>query len=391
MKDRARLAEQIKREFEIEQKEQRKAVNPEDIPSSYEAITPEWLTHALCKDKPGAKVLGLRLDAPDDGNANRRRIFITYNAQGDLAGLPASVFCKASQKLANRLVMANCDLLQIEIDFYTRYRPKLNIEAPACFLATYSRHTYNSIIVLDDLVRKGAEFCDITTDMTLQRVQSQLRLLARMHGQYYDKPEVRNSDIFTFEGIWNSNDRWFGIKDCCTNGFRMAESVIPARLFRRHQEIWPATMKAVEMHGRFPRTFTHNDVHLRNWYIAADGELGSCDFQSFARGHWARDVVYTISTALTVENRRLWEKDLLRYYLDKLRAEGGAAVSFDDAWKFYRQHLFTSLGFWTLTLAPSSGQSDVPAPLFQPSAAILEFIHRMSTAIDDLDALSSFK
>jgi len=384
------LTEQITREYEIEQKNSRKAVNSEDIPISYEAITPEWLTHILCKQHPGAKVIDHQLDVPDDGNTNRRRIFIRYNDTGNALKLPTSVFCKALHKLANRLVDANLGLVQGEDTFYNKYRPLFDIEAPTCLFATYSRRTYNSIVILDDLVRHGAQFCKHNTDITRQRAENQMALLARMHGRFYDSASVRESGLVKFEDNFAFGDKWFGLEKCCNNGFLAAEAVIPVRLFRRSAEIWPATLKSAAMHGILPRTFTHNDVHLRNWYIAANGQMGLSDWQTFAIGHWGRDVAYTISTALTIENRRAWEQDLLRFYLEKLQAAGGPAISFNDGWKYYRQHLFAALKSWTVTMSPSSGKLEEKPPEFQPQDATLSFIGRMATAIDDLDALSSF-
>lgn len=114
------------------------------------------------------------------------------------------------------------------------------------------------------------------------------------------------------------------------------------------------------------------------------------DWQTFATGDWGRDVAYTISTCLTTENRRAWERDLLRGYRDELVKAGGPVLTFDEAWTSYCRHLFDALAWWTLTMAPSSGQSDEPPPDFQPQAASLAFIGRMATAIDDMDPLSSF-
>ena len=384
------LTEQITREHALEQKSDRKAVNPNDIPISYEAITSEWLTHILCKGHPGAKVIAHRLDVPDEGNTNRRRIFITYNEAGIAANLPPSVFCKASHKLANRLVLANCGLIQGETAFYNKYRAMLDIEAPTPILATYSPITYNSIIMLDDLVRHGATFCKHDTEMTRQRAESQMALLAKVHGRFYDSAELKAADLPSFKGSFDFSDGWFGLKDCSNRGFQVAEAVIPARLFRRYAEIWPATLKSAAVHDALPTTFTHTDTHLRNWYIALNGEMGLCDWQAPSKGHWGRDVAYAMSSGLAIENRRAWERELLQFYLDRLHAAGGPVIPFAEAWKQYRQHLFTSLAWWTLTIAPSSGTSDEPPPDFQPRDACLAFIGRMATAIDDLDALSSF-
>lgn len=386
------LSEQITREYEYDQRRNLKAIHPDDIPISYEAITDEWLTHILCQDHLDARVTHHRLDVEDDGNTNRRRIFIEYNAAGNAAGLPASVFCKALHKLANRLVDAAVGLIDGEDTFYNQYRPMLNLEAPKCLFATYDPTSFNSIVILEDLAGQGAEFCNHDTYISRERAESQLALLAKLHGPFYGRMD-RDPDMAklrTWEQKFELSNMWFDLEACCNKGFLAAESVVPARLFKRHAEIWPATVKSVDFHRAQPRTLTHNDTHLRNWYITASGEMGLGDWQCICRSDWGRDVAYTMSTALTIEDRRAWEKDLLKFYLEKLHAEGGPAVDFDTAWTNYRRHLFSALAWWTVTLTPSNGDVDVAAPEFQPQAAALAFIHRMTTAIDDLDALSSF-
>lgn len=386
------LTEQITREYEREQRGSPLAVDPGDIPISYEAITDEWLTHILCKDHPGARVIDHRLDLEDDGNTNRRRIFLAYNDVGNAAGLPPSVFCKALQKLPNRLVDAAVGLIEGEDTFYNHFRPLLDIEAPKSYFATYDRQSFNSIVILNDLVHEGAEFCRHDTNITRRRIESQLALLAKMHGKFYGRmdDDPLTAGLRTWEDKFNFSNAWFNLERCCTNGFLAAEEVVPARLFARNAEIWPATLKSNALHATQPRTLTHNDPHLRNWYIAANGEMGLADWQCICRADWGRDVAYTISTALTVDARRLWEKELLRFYLDRLRAEGCPALDFDEVFTNYRRHLFSALAYWTVTLTPSTGKSSEPAPAFQPVDATLEFIKRMTTAIDDLDSLESF-
>ena len=99
----------------------------------------------------------------------------------------------------------------------------------------------------------------------------------------------------------------------------------------------------MELHADWHNCLCHDDVHLKNWYVAGNGEMGLSDWQDVSRGHWARDVAYAVSTALTVEDRRAWEQDLIKYYLEELRASGGPQVGFDEAWKVYRRQLITAL------------------------------------------------
>lgn len=374
------MSERIIEEYELEQKARRLAVNPGDIPISYDAITNEWLTHLLCKKVPDAAVKAFHLDGTDDGTANRRRIFVDYNATGEAAGLPASIFCKAGHKLENRLLLAGLGLTEGEDAFFSKYSPLLDIETPTCLLATYDPRSFNSIIVLDDLVRQGAAFCDFGVDITRQRAEAQMALLAKLHGPFYER-SASLATLAPYEDIFKRFDSWLDLEKICNEGFQLAEAVIPRRLFRRHAEIWPATLKSAAAHTQRPRTFTHDDCHLRNWYITSDGRLGLSNWQIIGQGDGLRDVVYAISTSLTIENCRALEIELLEFYLDRLRAAGGPIVNAAEAWKYYRQHLFTSLAWWTSTLAMVS---------IQPRRATLAIIERIATAIDDLAALSSF-
>src|SRR5579863_9734580 len=98
-------------------------MDPDDIPLSYDLITPQWLTGVLGRSYPGAKVISFTLGKPDDGSYNRRRIFLTYDEVGGSPDLPRSVFCKASHALANRLMFGNSGSIRTEVIFYNEIRP----------------------------------------------------------------------------------------------------------------------------------------------------------------------------------------------------------------------------------------------------------------------------
>jgi aminoglycoside phosphotransferase (APT) family kinase protein len=86
----------------------------------------------------------------------------------------------------------------------------------------------------------------------------------------------------------------------------------------------------------------HGDTHLGNLYIDADGRPGFFDAQ-VAKGPWQLEVTYHLIAALDIHDRRLWEKDLLRRYLDGLSAHGVAAPSFDIAWEAHRREIVYGL------------------------------------------------
>lgn len=379
------LASQITQAYREDERTRPVAVTADQLPISYETITPEWLTAILCGNHPGAAVTAFKLDAPDSGTANRRRIFLSYNAAGQAAGLPKSIFCKATHALENRLMLGHSGGIHCEVTFYNKARPLVDIEAPRALFAAYDPVSFNSMVVLED-IGNDVDFCSHTTPVDRGRAESQIALLAKLHGRFYQSPLLDNElgSLYTWHQRFYNLER-FNLRECCENGFAEAEQLIPPRLFARHAEIWPRTIDSVEAHKTLPHTLNHGDVHLKNWYIRHDGTMGLGDWQVTCKGHWSRDLAYTVSTALAIDDRRAWEQDLIRLYLDLMEAEGVPKIPFEDAFRLYRQQLLAALAWWTLTLTPSKQMPDM-----QPRDTTLEFIKRFTHAMDDLDSLDSF-
>ena len=378
---------EIKAAYEREQAQAGKVWHKEQIPLAWDFITPEWLTDALIGAGKAEKIVGYRLDERDEGTASRRRIFLEYNAAGQAAGLPATVFGKSTQHLENRFIIGMNGGIEAEVTFYQAVRPKLDIEAPRALFARFDASSLNSIILLHDM-RDEVTFCPYDQPMTLELARSQMRVLATLHAAYYQSPELT-----TTLAPWNTWEDYFaitakeaGFELACQRGFAEARDVVPPALFAHEAEIWPATVAAIALHSRLPRMLVHSDVHLKNWYVAAPDRMGLTDWQCSCKGHWSRDLSYCISTALTVEQRRAWEKELLTYYLDLMHAKGVPAITFDDAWLAYRAQMFPALAWWTGTL----GQPP-EAPAMQPRAASLTFIERMANAVHDLDSLRAVR
>jgi thiamine kinase-like enzyme len=379
-------AEQIREVFEKERPDFR-VTSRSQVPPSYAAITTEWLTDVLCHNTQGAQVVSHKLGVRDDGSANRRRIFVTYNDAGNAARLPASVFCKAAETLQNRIVLGVSGSGKAETDFFTKVRPLLDIETPIALYAGFDPANQASFTLMPDIAGE-VTFCDEHTPMDWDRATSQIDLLSKLHSRFYESPML-GTDAIPFRN-WSKwwSDMMIGdphFAEYCDIGFGDSEDIMPARLFRRRAEIWPATEKASAAHAHLPKALIHCDVHLKNWYITKSGGMGISDWQCVNIGHWSRDLIYAITAAHTVENRRKWEKDLVTLYLDKMASLGVPKISDDEAWGYLRQQLFSALAFWTITLRPTPGM-----PPMQPEETSRTFLKRLYTAIDDLEALDSF-
>lgn len=381
------LEPQIRMLFQKEQAEGRHAQTLDDIPANYECITDAWLTAVLCRDVPGAEVTGHRLDAPDEGTNNRRRIFVTYNHAGQAAGLPASIFCKATSGLRNRLMLAHSGGIRCEVGFYRVVRPHLDFEVPFAFHANYDPESFNSIIVLEDLAGKGI-FLDAERDGSVSVMLEQLSLLAKLHGRWAGAPDVdtRFAALPTWEERFRGLMR-VNLEQACDAGLERthAQGLIPDRLWSRRKEIWPATLASLDTQAVLPRGLAHGDVHLKNWYRVSDGTLGLGDWGVVHRGHWGRDLAYCLTTGLSIDDRRTHQDDLLRHYLAELEIRGGASVELAEAQAIVRQAIMTALAFWTMTVTPVAEMPDM-----QPEDTALTFTSRLAAAVDDWESLDSF-
>jgi hypothetical protein len=380
------LIEQITSAYRSDEKHRHLPATVGEIPLTYESINDQWLTDIICRGVPAAKVIGHQLGPVDDGSWNRRRIKLRYNATGVEAGLPETVFCKASQSLENRLVLGISSGAQCEVSFYRYLRPLLDIQAPTVYYAAVDLTSFNAMIVMNDLAAERVTFCDHTTAVSRANAESQMTLLARLHGRSCSVAGLQDAARgFPTWPEFFSNTLDFGMREGSEQGFREAVDVIPAPLYRRSSEIWSATTASVALHDREPRSVIHCDVHLKNWYITSSGSMGLFDWNCCSRGLGIRDVAYTLSTALRPEDRRAWDRELIALYVDELRAAGGPTISVAQAWQGYRQQLVTALTWWTVTLTPPPGLPDM-----QPRDTTLEFIRRIAIAMDDHGSLDAF-
>lgn len=366
-----------------------KPVTRADIPASFAALNPEWLSAALCRDVPNARVVSFQLLDGDSGSTNRQRIAVQYNETGTAAGLPTALFSKAAMSFVNRMSAGATGSMLCECEFYTHVRPRLNIEAPRAAFANYDSRACTAIILLVDLAATGgATFCHpLSPPLGRDQIEWQLETLAKFHGPYLGNvaaPELAR--LPDWETLFNQIMRIAMVRVYGRKGLLAAEDVVPKGVLRRSRDIWSATCKANELGHAMPRTLTHGDVHLRNWYVTDAGKMGLADWQTAAKGPLARDLAYTIASALTVADRRNWERDLIRFYLDRLHAVSGRAIGFDKAFLHYRQQLVSALALWTPTLRPPPF-----LPLMQPEAVSREFIKRITHAMDDVESLSALE
>ncbi len=358
-----------------------------DIPFAIEAIDTDWLTAVLCENALETKVVKFNLGPETSGTTVRRRIDLNYSSENRNADLPASVFAKSSPRFVNRLTLGLTKTIENEAMFYREIRPRLTLEAPRGYHSAYDLDSGRSIHLLENLVEtKGAIFCSPSSVIDRSRAEDVVGVLAALHGTFYGHPDLEQTFpwLQSFPDWWRTGYEGFGLRRFHDQAIEKAVSVIPADVYARRAEIWPAQVRSLQTHLNRPRTLIHGDVHLGNWYITRGGRMGLCDWQCVSIGNWARDFAYAVSATLRIDDRRAWERDLLNLYLQEMERATGATISFEEAWILYRQQTIAALLMWTPTLCHSPLMPDM-----QPEAVSMEMIKRITTAMSDLDSLAA--
>jgi hypothetical protein len=320
------------------------------------------------------------------GTTNRRSLELTYSEAGRLAGLPARVFVKCTTTIAQRLMLGLGGLIGGEPGFYTHVRPLLEIEAPQGHFGAVDERSWRSVVVIEDVVaERGARFWDPSTEIGRERIEDLLGNVARWHGRLWGSPRLDEwSWLRTPEMQMRLIDSLLGLANRLPAGVRRAREVIPESLRARQADLHEGLRRSMGIASRGVHTYLHGDLHAANTYLTEDARFGITDWQVGLRGSWAQDFAYLLLTALTVEDRRAWERDLLGFYLERLAAAGGDSIPPQAAWLAYRQATFYPYFAWVYTIGRSRLQ-----PSFQPRPVSLMFIERIAAAIDDLDSLGA--
>jgi aminoglycoside/choline kinase family phosphotransferase len=340
-------------------------------------VDAEHLTALLASRHPGVEVASISVLDESSGSANRLRLAVTY-APGADAGLPPTMFLKRNLERFG----FPAEMYANEVRIYRDVLPGSGLEAPAVYAIAADDDDVSFEILMEDLgARSGVRIGHVCERTTPDDVDRLLATLARLHAAWWGGADL------------DQRLPW-ARPPASDPAMRFWRDVGP-RLARRHvetghraavvdgdrwplDELWRAFDRMVEAMGDGPPTLLHGDVHAGNVYHVAGGDGGLLDWQLALRGCWALDVTYLLTSALTPEDRRATERDLLAGYLARLRASGVDAPPRDEAWTRYRQHVVYGVMMWLIT--PDGVHTD---------EAQREYLRRCLAAADDLETLAA--
>ena len=341
------------------------------IPGSWADVTAEWMTAALAPAFPGVQVSEVTVVLRDDGTNRRARLALGY---GPGPAGPATVFVKAVDPAHRELIKLTSGLLH-EPRLFTS-GVDLPLEHPRVYAAPIDEDAEDFLLVMEDLTARDADPRDATRPLSVEQAAAGVRGLARLHGAFWgERISVPGLawlqpflpwDGMQYAPLPAALERLGGDAPASVHALTIEELV---------EGIWKPFIRTLTAPGT-AQTLLHGDPHIGNTYLTPDGDTGFLDWQVARRGNFAVDLGYFLQGALTTEDRRSAERDLLAQYRGALGLPAAELPSDDEIWLRYRASVAHGLTTWLATA--SAGE------LWQRPDIALELARRYSAAYQDL-------
>lgn len=308
------------------------------IPANPEALTPEWLTHALRWGGAvgQAAVTSVRPEILGPGRGFTGQVLRLHLGYDDREpSAPRSIIAKLpAGDPAIRAALHGLGLYEREVRFYQDIARDAAAPVPHVYYAATSADPPAAILLLEDLQTGsvGDNLAGCLADEAMLAVTH----LARFHARWWNDPRL-------WEITWL--DAITGDHLACL--YQQQWEPFQARLAGR----LPAGLEALgatvldrfadyhRWHSSLPTCIVHGDFRLDNMFFAEPGSsrrLIIFDWQVAVRGRGVSDLAYFAAFCLPIDTRRRIERALVRCYHEELVASSVRGYSYEACWHDYR-------------------------------------------------------
>jgi hypothetical protein len=356
------------------------------LPQSADQLTPAWLTDVLRAS--GALPAGGRVAAVDAQPlaAGGGLIGVVARARlgysGDAGAAPRTLIAKfPSPVAANRAVADTYDMYGREVRFYSELAAATPLPHPHCYFAGRAPSSSDFVLLLEDIGDRRPG--DQATGSDLAEAEIVIDAMAEFHAATFARTHEARFAWLTLQA---NEAQIRGMEGGFAFGWPRFETelvaLIPPRLRAWGHRVGPSTRALLERLCSGPLVIGHADFRLENMFFAAKPQhppFAIVDWQSITKTSPGQDLAYYLTQSVRLETRRAHERDLLRRYLDGMRAAGVRDYAWEQLWHDYRLGALYLLDY-AVTIAATLDLAN------ERGAAIARALsERSCAAVDDLD------
>ena len=323
------------------------------VPTGPDELTAAWLDRALPPGEGREPITAVEVTPL--GNhvgflGDLYRMQIDYGSAAEPSG-PTSVVVKLpTTDPGGRQVGAMLGVGPREVAFYREVVPRsLGLRVPRCHHAAVGDDPDRWVLVLEDLGDAAQTPYVGGPDGHHLRAELAIDALADLHARWWQADHRFDwMPGFDGRGVGGLRDAWLGAIPIFLDRYGHLIPEVTAGWLRRFAPTLPdwSDRAAGE-----PLTIVHADYRLDNLVFGPGGDtVTMIDWQTALRGPAAMDLTSFVATALTIDDRRRWEAELIERYLDQLAAAG---VDVDPTWfaRSYDENLLWWMGQFANNLA----------------------------------------
>lgn len=353
------------------------ALAPPALVAAASEISADWYQRALAAGKV-ASVQRLALEPEVTGighgtTSSVARIRAAYNSGHVTA--PVFAICKIGQQRAEALA-ANSPA-EREERAYALFGSDPAFRVPRVYFSARDESGLSNLL-MEDVAQGGGHPGDQIAGCSIDEAGAVVRELARFHAAYWQDPAIRDLE-------------WLMDPAALLPAYLKGAQVMREWLGTAVGEAALATIDRLgELAPRWlalpceRETLLHRDPRVDNViFERTDNGVRACliDWQCIGRGDPLYDVAYFLSGSVSVADRRADESDLLREYLDMIRATDPTFTE-EMALAGYCRNLVS--GLWLTVVAAAFTERN------EHNARLLEsLVERNVAAIADWDSLSA--
>ena len=348
-----------------------------NLPRTLDAVDARWLTGMLANRYRGIVVRDLEVVELRNGHTTKMRVKLDLNAVGKAAGIPEHVCLKTNWSGG----FQDVDIHRLEAQFYHYAARPMTIASPDTYFEDWDAGAAGQgLVVMEDLALAGGAFGHSTDHMGVDAVARGLTEYAQIHGNSWEHPLLARCEWLptSMRTSVDSDqlDMMFAYVE--KNLERADYQALVPRWLTETPQAFKRLYRALGAYERAqpgPFSIVHGDSHQGNSYLRPDGTRIRIDWQLVRKGRPWRDLTYFMVGALTIEERRASERQLLKHYREALVATGAQDVASDeDIWDSYRHWPIYGCQAWLANM-DEWGQTGYPMN------------ERFFTALQDLDTV----
>lgn len=338
-----------------------------EIPTCVDELTPAWLTAFLAANGHDIGIESVRAEPVGTGQmAGSYRLHLAHHGS---AALPHNVIAKLATGTPDQREFGS-GVFRNEVRFYRDLASSFTVPVPACFAATISDTGTEFVLLLEDM--GAAAQGDQIAGCTAAEAESVSVAAAGLHAPRWNDPALlaemplpTDADREVMESILAP------MADAYRERFSPdgPSSAAVDWLVREAGE-WLTTPLD-------NATLIHGDLRVDNILFGPGGQVTVIDWQTITTGNPLRDIAFLLSTSLTTEDRRRYERGIVASYHRALITAGVSDYTLDECWDDYVANLIQA----PLIIVFGSAAAQ---PTERGNAMFDAMLARSAAAIDDL-------